>query len=842
MKELGNEYEALRAKQKSGAELTETECNRLQALTKEYKNHSSAMRSSMRDIAQLVKENESFLDKTKESTNSAFLFAEALSGAAAIGIAKFSAALVDVSREIVNLGLQTQNLVSHLNAMSNNLAGGAMAYQAFNDVARNTNYDFTAVYNMGKQLMNMGYSAKNAADLIQLCSDTSAALGQDVSGAQKLVEAISRIQSTGRVTREQLASLQMAGLDLDKAFAPLGMDAQTAMNQLKAGTLDGQTAIQALTAYMHQFDGKMAESKQNITDLWGDVTGNVTTACGEIGASISEAFTKSQIVQDLIDFTQSFVDLVRADGCGAFSLLGEVAEGVLSLIGDALSIVYSTVKLAIIGFNKLGEAVSQVCEWIYEKLQFILEPLGQIVSTLGRAAAAVGKSIKEGIDNEFAETFKAKVEVVDTGNNFRQRALPSSTVSTGGGAAAVNEEAKAVDALIEKYANASALAKERGEILLQIAGINASMMTGEAQQEAERINALAALEEKHNSVLAGYQQELALAQQITEAGSRQTAIDEINKQIAAQNQLYEAQVKAVNFKAIQTDAKDIIDRAFGDPESLQEKIANYKTMLTDFVNEIANIEASGAGGTGGLTADSMAQDMSEEGMSFLQKMLKMTPEQLAEEFEAKQTQFTNFADFIINKMAEATAAETENLSVGEKWAKQQDKWVGQIGNSMGTAVAEWISGSKSIGQAMKDMTSQLLQEAASLLSKWLSVAAVSLIWHRDPKRAAADADRIVLGLAKGGYVQGVGTGTSDSIPAMLSNGEYVVNAAAVRSIGIGNMEAINEGYLPKVVQSGGASNVNASFNMYGNVNNTADLDDMWSDFNDMLVAGIRGAG
>ena len=88
----------------------------------------------------------------------------------------------------------------------------------------------------------------------------------------------------------------------------------------------------------------------------------------------------------------------------------------------------------------------------------------------------------------------------------------------------------------------------------------------------------------------------------------------------------------------------------------------------------------------------------------------------------------------------------------------------------------------------------------------------------------------------------MGTGTSDSIPAMLSNGEYVVNAAAVRSIGIGNMEAINEGYLPKVVQSGGASNVNASFNMYGNVNNTADLDDMWSDFNDMLVAGIRGAG
>ncbi|WP_323614997.1 tape measure protein [Pseudomonas putida] len=37
-----------------------------------------------------------------------------------------------------------------------------------------------------------------------------------------------------------------------------------------------------------------------------------------------------------------------------------------------------------------------------------------------------------------------------------------------------------------------------------------------------------------------------------------------------------------------------------------------------------------------------------------------------------------------------------------------------------------------------------------------------------------------LNLATGGYVRGPGTGTSDSIPANLSNGEFVVNAAATR--------------------------------------------------------------
>ena len=45
--------------------------------------------------------------------------------------------------------------------------------------------------------------------------------------------------------------------------------------------------------------------------------------------------------------------------------------------------------------------------------------------------------------------------------------------------------------------------------------------------------------------------------------------------------------------------------------------------------------------------------------------------------------------------------------------------------------------------------------------------------------------------AAGGYISGPGTGTSDSIPARLSNGEYVVRANAVQHYGAGMMDAIN---------------------------------------------------
>lgn len=50
--------------------------------------------------------------------------------------------------------------------------------------------------------------------------------------------------------------------------------------------------------------------------------------------------------------------------------------------------------------------------------------------------------------------------------------------------------------------------------------------------------------------------------------------------------------------------------------------------------------------------------------------------------------------------------------------------------------------------------------------------------------------------AAGGLLRGPGTGTSDSILARVSNGEYVVRAAAVKKLGLARLNAINQGRLP----------------------------------------------
>ena len=100
-----------------------------------------------------------------------------------------------------------------------------------------------------------------------------------------------------------------------------------------------------------------------------------------------------------------------------------------------------------------------------------------------------------------------------------------------------------------------------------------------------------------------------------------------------------------------------------------------------------------------------------------------------------------------------------------------------------------------IGNALESFGESLYTSVAGLFSKsagggdWLGTAfkAVSGFFGG--------------GFAAGGFVSGAGTGTSDSIPAMLSDGEFVVNAAATKEYA-SLLKRINSGNMPKFAQGG----------------------------------------
>jgi tape measure domain-containing protein len=85
-----------------------------------------------------------------------------------------------------------------------------------------------------------------------------------------------------------------------------------------------------------------------------------------------------------------------------------------------------------------------------------------------------------------------------------------------------------------------------------------------------------------------------------------------------------------------------------------------------------------------------------------------------------------------------------------------------------------------------------------------------------------------IGKAEGGLITGLGTGTSDSIPAMLSNGEYVINAAATKN-NMMLLEAINSGKVRRFSKGGlvgtysGSSASDSRQQQQININITGDI-------------------
>ncbi|MFA7505297.1 MAG: phage tail length tape measure family protein [Burkholderiaceae bacterium] len=107
-----------------------------------------------------------------------------------------------------------------------------------------------------------------------------------------------------------------------------------------------------------------------------------------------------------------------------------------------------------------------------------------------------------------------------------------------------------------------------------------------------------------------------------------------------------------------------------------------------------------------------------------------------------------------------------------------------------------ITGTESVAGAFKRMAASILADLARIAAQKFIF---SLLGFSDGGLATTAAAR--KGYATGGLISGPGTGTSDSILARLSDGEFVVNAEATRRF-LPVLQAINDNQLPKFASGG----------------------------------------
>lgn len=172
-------------------------------------------------------------------------------------------------------------------------------------------------------------------------------------------------------------------------------------------------------------------------------------------------------------------------------------------------------------------------------------------------------------------------------------------------------------------------------------------------------------------------------------------------------------------------------------------------------------------------------------------------------------------------LSDAEVKEQEEANK-KKAALQEDqlKMMADMIQTMGDGLSDFFeSEDKSLHSFLKSMLTSILDAIeiavnayyAQILAKeiasksWGGVASAAALMVLI-KAAFAGAKALVKGFSTGGYVQGSGTGTSDSIPARLSNGESVMTAKAT-SMFSPILSAFNQlgGGVPIVANNGGSN-------------------------------------
>ncbi len=104
---------------------------------------------------------------------------------------------------------------------------------------------------------------------------------------------------------------------------------------------------------------------------------------------------------------------------------------------------------------------------------------------------------------------------------------------------------------------------------------------------------------------------------------------------------------------------------------------------------------------------------------------------------------------------------------------------------------------------MDDAKLAEVQSALDALAKREIIVKVGAQYDFSQPYTLQDPGPAPQGFATGGLIRGPGTGTSDSIPALLSNGEYVIRAAAVRKLGKNALDLLNRGIpIPRFADGG----------------------------------------
>lgn len=234
--------------------------------------------------------------------------------AASVATGVVAGTTVALLKNLVQTGGAYNILQQNSRAALKTIMGGGEAANAQMDkldaFARNSPFAKDIFIGAQQQLLGFGVEAKKVIPIMDAVQQAVAATGgssQDVAG---IVDILAKIQSTGKMTAEDLNMLGGRGIDAATLIGQaMGKTGKQIREDISKGTIGAEEALDALTTGMKtKFDGATAAVKQQMTGALDRVKG----ASRDIGSALAEPFIRKNGGGRMVEWTNQFADLLRA--------------------------------------------------------------------------------------------------------------------------------------------------------------------------------------------------------------------------------------------------------------------------------------------------------------------------------------------------------------------------------------------------------------------------------------------------------------------------------------------------------------------------------------------------
>lgn len=816
-----------------------------------------------------------FADKCNKMTGALSAIAAVQLGSVFTGMA---GGILNMGIASVQAAAQMRQYEIAFQTMLKSAEAGTQMLRDLQQFAADTPFDVPGVVSAGQQLMAFGFKAEEIIPMLTNLGDAASGLGLGTEGVSRLAYALGQMQTSGKLNAQDMMQLTSAGISAWDMLAQAAGKTVAEMKDLcSKGAIDSKAAVQTIIAGMNdQFGGMMAKTSDEVAGLLANIEETAGNTSAAVGKYLTEAFNIKGILKDVSDrlgeFQQkmqtateqgkslgdvikecvpatvigvigAFAAVLAVVSVAAVATLGAVlglTAGMVAIgaamgavaalvvtywdeIVDAVNIAVQAIldTVVIIG-TAITEAVLGVVNWIVGAIGDMWADItgdqdnwfSKFSSMLGDAIKEVEDFAKKAID-WFGRVFAAKKAVVDTRNADAELAQiqedykiyeegkkttrkpdsgklfqnPDKGNLASGRSSVLKQENIALKALQDE----NRIAQERKKIANDYVRLV-------LKKEKDMWAAQNAIAKKYGTDAQKYQIQLKEIEFNKKQELQKEELAYTEQMLVAENALKEAQLRGASQKEL---------------DMLREKLAllNKTHQYT-----IDNINQTAAANTESAQNDYYNKKAEWQARHDTSSTVGKWSMDAERDFEAGKAKANNADSYeekvrLMNEALQKYDEEQQKINTISKIQQTSN----QLAKDFSGAITDWITGAQSFGDAMKNILQQLI---AQLIQAAIYATIVAACTGGGGGFAARWKGAFGKAFASGGSVAGPGTGTSDSVPAMLSNGEYVLNAQAVDRLGVPFLNGLNTGRL-RGFASGGLVGSSGAYNRPASVGSSS---------------------